>query len=266
MTDPYYPVRQPPEPDVVLRKGEFAASYGPRIADEDGHMSPAGPHDIPDCWSVYAWYYDAGAAGEWCWFSDCPTETQAQGIAEQRLHNPTRRMFLLPTSAKEPPTVTHDPLTIAYMALGAKTYLIESNSCPPENMGELELISAVVDHASLLDRLYEDYDIDTPFCYEVAEPYGRLVAIEVLDSGGEISANLATDLARIVLVEAELCSSGKSPLHYIHDQAEALSEKGVDYHHRNRFASNIIAAAAIIAEQDRKKLMDQPSPGPKTVG
>ena len=74
---------------------------------------------------------------------------------------------------------THDPLTIAYLALGAKAALTALQYENPrvdycDRMGgELAYISRVIEHADMLDALADDVDLNGVFVYEVAEPFGE---------------------------------------------------------------------------------------------
>lgn len=73
-----------------------------------------------------------------------------------------------------------EPLTIAYIAIGAKTALKkaqERGNGPNMDRfgGELGFFDAAIEHALLLDRLADDQDLDGCFSYEVAEPFGERV-------------------------------------------------------------------------------------------
>lgn len=75
--------------------------------------------------------------------------------------------------------VEHDPLTCAYVAIGAKEalagYLQGRVARMPGEMSEQDYIEAVIEHAPMLDGMFErDYPdgLSGVFVYEVAEPFG----------------------------------------------------------------------------------------------
>ncbi|MEY2117095.1 hypothetical protein [Rhodanobacter sp. FW106-PBR-R2A-1-13] len=82
-----------------------------------------------------------------------------------------------------PVSPTTDPLTIAYIALGAATALTAHRAKGGELIGggELELIAELIRHAPMLDRLAEGKDFDGVYYYEVAEPFGKQVAERMVD-------------------------------------------------------------------------------------
>jgi len=101
-----------------------------------------------------------------------------------------------------PSSSRSDPLTIAYMAMGAQTAIKEH----PEAIalfgeGELELVDAVIRHAEYADRLAERYqdDIQEVFVYEVAEPLGQFIVERVVAQD--------PDLDRVVRRRAEYLMS-----------------------------------------------------------
>lgn len=71
-----------------------------------------------------------------------------------------------------------DPLTYAYVAIGAKEalsgYLRDPHARMPGDISEQDYIEAIIEHAPMLDGTFErDYqDLDGVFVYEVAEPFG----------------------------------------------------------------------------------------------
>lgn len=93
-----------------------------------------------------------------------------------------------------------DPLTIAYMALGAKSLLMDSDRRPSE-FSELDYVEKVIDHALMADKLADPYDdegLNGVFVYEVAEPLGRVIGQAIIDGEVNIPA-LAEKEARELL-------------------------------------------------------------------
>lgn len=82
-----------------------------------------------------------------------------------------------------PDTRATDPLTIAYIAMGAATALTANRAKGGEltGGGELEFIDELIRHAPMLDRLAEGKEFDGVYCYEVAEPFGKQVAERMID-------------------------------------------------------------------------------------
>lgn len=77
-----------------------------------------------------------------------------------------------------------DDLTIAYMAIGAKTILQQPQHLhSPRTRGELEYVSDVIKHALLLDRLADgrEENFSGVFLYEAAEPFGEFIATCLMD-------------------------------------------------------------------------------------
>ena len=80
-------------------------------------------------------------------------------------------------------TTKIDPLTIAYMAIGAARALDAADG--PGNAlagGELEFIADVICHAPTLERLYLEHagNYVGAFVYDVAEPFGHAYAAAVI--------------------------------------------------------------------------------------
>lgn len=72
-----------------------------------------------------------------------------------------------------------DPLTIAYLALGAGDAWAEANedqrvATSDSHNGHLGYICEVIGHALVLDILADGRDLPGVFVYEVAEPFGKL--------------------------------------------------------------------------------------------
>lgn len=88
-----------------------------------------------------------------------------------------------------------DPLTLAYVALGAGRALDarKRTGCQTAG-GELEFISDVITHAPLLDAMATDRDFHAVFVYEVAEPFGEQLADHLLD-GNDATADFVNALA-----------------------------------------------------------------------
>ena len=72
-----------------------------------------------------------------------------------------------------------DPLTIAYLALGAPLALIEHKGLP-ENYcgGELEFISEIIAYADEIDMHFHPGEFDGVWVYDVVEPFGHWYATE----------------------------------------------------------------------------------------
>lgn len=71
-----------------------------------------------------------------------------------------------------------EPLTIAYLAIGAYHALQNTNGFPAE--GEVEYIDNVIKYAELLDKLAPDV-CDGCYPYEVVEPFGEEIGTALLN-------------------------------------------------------------------------------------
>lgn len=103
---------------------------------------------------------------------------------------------------------TTDSLDIAYIAIGAKQALVDAaghHACDARFDGELGYIQACIDHAGLLDRVYEEQNGEFPgvWCYEVAEPFGHAYG-KHLQQGGDLG-----DAERIL---REIVADGMKPI------------------------------------------------------
>lgn len=84
-----------------------------------------------------------------------------------------------------------DPLTVAYVAMGAGTAIGECPcGCLPDRVldayqGQMEFIAAVIHHALMLDRMADERgnDFSGVFAYEVAEPFGEEYAKALINAG-----------------------------------------------------------------------------------
>lgn len=99
-----------------------------------------------------------------------------------------------------------DDLDTAYIAIGAKQALVELKDDPGSRFeGELGYIQACIDHASLLDRVWQECEGTFPgvWCYEVAESFGYVYGRHIQQGGclGEaerILRNIVLDAMRRV--------------------------------------------------------------------
>lgn len=101
--------------------------------------------------------------------------------------------------------VEHDPLTCAYVAIGAKEalagYLQERKTRMPREMSEQDYIEAVIEHAPMLDGMFErDYPdgLSGVFVYEVAEPFGTAYGQWFLAEGHALDSAIRDAKAREV--------------------------------------------------------------------
>ncbi|WP_374499719.1 hypothetical protein [Pseudoxanthomonas sp.] len=81
-----------------------------------------------------------------------------------------------------------DPLDIAYIAIGAKQALADCDALSdalPAFEGELGYIQACIDHAGMLERVWQESAETFPgvWCYEVAEPFGYGFGKHLLQGG-----------------------------------------------------------------------------------
>jgi hypothetical protein len=61
-----------------------------------------------------------------------------------------------------------DPITIAYMAIGAMEAIQAEGRAP----AQIELVHQVIQHAVILDGIAEDQHFALPHAYHVAKPFG----------------------------------------------------------------------------------------------
>lgn len=71
-----------------------------------------------------------------------------------------------------------DNLTVAFIAMGIRSALIKTKSSLPKDMGEVELVDAIISHARDLDDAFEEVAcaFDGVFVYDIAEPFGEQAA------------------------------------------------------------------------------------------
>lgn len=79
-----------------------------------------------------------------------------------------------------------DDLDTAYIAIGAKQALVDLEDGPGSRFeGELGYIQACIDHAGLLDRVWQECEGTFPgvWCYEVAEAFGYAYGHHIQQGG-----------------------------------------------------------------------------------
>jgi hypothetical protein len=95
--------------------------------------------------------------------------------------------------AKRNPALKQEPevdvLTIAYIAIGARTALgsVDDNALDSTGGGELEYIATCIQHARMVDTIgvgEEHQDYVGVHCYEIAEPFGELYGAAYLRGEG----------------------------------------------------------------------------------
>jgi len=89
-------------------------------------------------------------------------------------------------------------LTIAYVAIGARTALTAAQNADPKlNIdrfnGEMGYIDRVIGWADQLDQLADGRDLTGVFAYEVAEEFGEKFGLALLS--GNAPVNFANQLA-----------------------------------------------------------------------
>ena len=95
-----------------------------------------------------------------------------------------------------------EPLTIAYMAVGAvKAWTEADHDCRFHCAhGQLEFVEVIIEHALLLDRLADQVDAQGGFagvfCYEVAEPFGYKLGLRTINNLDLRVEELAADLIK----------------------------------------------------------------------
>lgn len=98
-----------------------------------------------------------------------------------------------------------DPLTIAYMAMGAQKVLDKHPELVSRYQGgELELIADVIQYAGYADELATEkqFELSGVFVYEVAEPLGQYVVERMLVRERDIDGAVKR---RTELLVAECC-------------------------------------------------------------
>lgn len=86
-----------------------------------------------------------------------------------------------------------DPLTVAYIALGAKGVLADCDNLPAR-YGELEFIGECIEHAAMLDALCPADGFNGVWVYEVAEPFGESIALAIIERRDYDAADIARKL------------------------------------------------------------------------
>jgi hypothetical protein len=85
-----------------------------------------------------------------------------------------------------------DLLDVAYIAIGAAQARVAAGDqhSGPAREGELGYIQTCIEHAGLLDRLWQETNGEFPgvWCYEVAEPFGYAYGQYVLQGGDRADA------------------------------------------------------------------------------
>ena len=103
-----------------------------------------------------------------------------------------------------------DPLDVAYMAIGAHSYLRaapEPRCVTNGSAGELDMISEVIAFAPLLAALWDEWEavnngegFPGVWAYEVAEPFGEHLMIHMAQNR-EVSAKDAEQMARGIIAQ-----------------------------------------------------------------
>ncbi|UJJ60609.1 hypothetical protein [Rhodanobacter denitrificans] len=96
-------------------------------------------------------------------------------------------------------TTTTDPLTLAYIAMGAAAALTVPQGSPGRlvDRAEVEFMETLIRHAPMMDRLAAGREFGGMFYYEVAEPFGEMLAERMIADGDLSDAEaeaLATEL------------------------------------------------------------------------
>lgn len=93
-----------------------------------------------------------------------------------------------------------DPMTVAYIAMGAQTAILAEQKGTPAGFGvrfahwenEMGFIEEIIQHAARLDarceELIEAGDWGGVFLYEVAQPFGEMMARAMLETGTDADA------------------------------------------------------------------------------
>lgn len=94
---------------------------------------------------------------------------------------------LVVTARAGPGRTGPEPLTIAYIAMGAHEAIREHpEGCLPDAVadaysGQLGFIDACIDHALMLDRAWDSTGGgNATFAYDVAEPFGEAIATDLI--------------------------------------------------------------------------------------
>jgi hypothetical protein len=92
-----------------------------------------------------------------------------------------------------------EPLTTAYVAIGAETYWrsrgnLDRSAMAEEYGGQLGFIGAVIEHAVILDRMANGRELDAVFAYDIAEEFGARFARALFD-GEDALFNTPRELA-----------------------------------------------------------------------
>ena len=116
-----------------------------------------------------------------------------------------------------------DELTIAYLAMGAKTALDKRNGLGDrvdEFEGELGFISSVISFAPMLDAEFERARerFCGVFAYEIAEPFGERCAEEYLDGFRARFDSNAQHLARAMIEDASEPEKRENQKRFVVDQ------------------------------------------------
>jgi hypothetical protein len=123
---------------------------------------------------------------------------------------PGTRFVAIPAETLPPPA--SDPLSVAYMAIGAVNVLNEYARTTSDDGhvdfdqwgGQLGFIGEVIQHEPVMEAIYQERpdDYGGVFVYEVAEPFGAFIAERLLS--GE-STDVATLQAHVrALIEPDL--------------------------------------------------------------
>lgn len=104
-----------------------------------------------------------------------------------------------------------EPLTIAYVAIGAETHWrsrgnLDRSAMSEEYGGQLGFIDAVIEHAAILDRMANGRELDAVFAYDIAEQFGNRFARALFDGEDVLyrtPAVLADGIAQSLFAEAD---------------------------------------------------------------
>lgn len=127
---------------------------------------------------------------------DCTTHSPASSLAAGRVREALE-------AANKP---AGQPMTIAYIAMGAARAFDEATNAvggPDVDVGEADMIADLIRFAPMLDRLLaEGAALQGSFLYDIAEPFGRALADEILIHGiDHITDEEAYEVATSLMTE-----------------------------------------------------------------
>ena len=91
-----------------------------------------------------------------------------------------------------------DPMTIAYMAIGATDAIRETSKTPSDVMdvGEHAFVESIVDYAKLVDDIAAELKYEGMFYYDVAQEFGLLCGKRMLEDKVLLDQRTAEAIAR----------------------------------------------------------------------